>query len=217
MGGNAFFDTNMLLGYCILLDQHHKKCKDYVVKNPDGNFYISQSVEEEYLRKKSSISSKLETGILDHVQRIQSKVEDGYLGPIELDSLQRSHIDPDNPAGQFLFDYYAKIKSGGLNTSDLTGNLRKLARSIHVIGDLRREVLNKEMMGWLRNKEYTDIKEKLETIHEPDRSHCIDAHDLASRVGGHTTLVSSDVKDIISNSELIKRETEIEDIQDVSV
>lgn len=217
MAGSAFFDTNMLLGYCILLDQHHKKCKQFVVQNDDVDFYISESVETEYLRKKSTISSRFETGVLDHIKGIESTVDDGYLGPMELDSLQRSHIDPENPASQFLYDYYAKIKSRGVNKSDLTANLRKLARSIHVIGDLRREDLNWELMGWIRNREYPDIKAELKKIHEPDRSHCVDAHDLAIRGGGHTILVSSDVKDVISNSELIRRETAVDQIEDVSV
>lgn len=217
MADNAFFDTNMVLGYCILLDQHHKKCKNFLIDNPDLNFYVSESVEEEYRRKKNTVSSRLENGVLDHVRNIQKGASSGFLDSIALDSLQRSQIDSGNPANQFLYDYYSIIKSNGINKSDLTENLRKLARSIHSIAELRRQELNKGLLGWVRWDDYPDIKSKLDKIHEPDKTHCIDAHDIAIIDGGGTILVTSDVKDIVGNSSLILAETEIDEIVDVSV
>lgn len=135
MVDNAFFDTSALIGYCVLLNQHHRKCDNFISSNPNATIFASRSVEMEYARKKSSICNRLERDVLDHVRDIQRNAPSGYLDPMDINQIQTSILAPNNDAYQFLYDYYSKVKSSGLNKSQLTSILRSIARSIHVIAD----------------------------------------------------------------------------------
>jgi hypothetical protein len=215
---NSFIETGVLVGYCVLLDPHHTKCKKYV--DGDGReLYTSEGVQEEYETTRETVSSRLSSAVLDHVRDLKSDVSQGYLGPMDVDNVKKNVLHRGNDAYQFLYRYYDDVVNNGVQKQELESNLREIARDIDRLVASREDELEEMIEEWEQQDEHPSVEEALEMIHEPDRTWAVEAHDLAVHNGGTTEFATTNPTDFIYNGrkDTVLENTDLNDVVDLSV
>lgn len=218
MSGSAFLDTTVCLGFCFTVDIHHKKCQKYI-QNNNFSFYISDIIEEEYKKKKSALNTRYSTAITRHIGDLRRSNLSGELGPMDLSKVKNQILHRNNDAFDFLCRYYDDEVGPFIQMDRLLKELSDLSRDIDKLAQSRKAQLDSLAQQWTMREEHSDIKEKLKEIHEPDRTICLESHDLALHEGDpYTELATANSTDLIDNGrkDLIIDNTEINDVRDLS-
>lgn len=215
---NSFIETGVLIGYCVLLDPHHNKCSNYV----DGNshtLFTSKEVKTEYQNTKSKVAKRTSNGVLDHIRDLKGHSSQGYLGPMDINTIKRKILTQNNDAYEFLYDYYDNIVNNGVNKPDLEKNLRAISRDIARITTSRENQLNQVLRIYTANSQHPSVESTLSMIHHPDRKYAVQAHDLATAKSEPTEFATANPSDFIDNGrkQKILKNTDLDDIVDLSV
>lgn len=215
---NSFVETGVHIGYCILLDPHHAKCRDYFEDN-DYDFYTSEEVRDEYQDTKRKVKSRLSQAVLDHVRNLQNDSSQGYLGPMDVNNIKKRVLHHGNDAYQFLYKYYSDVVNNGIQKEELEENLRDIARDIDRIVIQREKQFDSMVTDWTQQSNHPSVESALSMIHDPDRSFAVQAHDLATNNGGFTEFATANPADFIANGRksTVLSNTNLDDIVDVSV
>lgn len=215
---NSFIETGVLVGYCILLDPHHAKCKSYI-DGDEREMYTSEGVKEEYKTTKETVSSRLSSAVLDHIRDLKSQASQGYLGPMDVDNVKKNVLHRRNDAYQFLYRYYDDVVNNGVQKQELEANLRNIARDIDRLIASREKELKKMVREWEMQDDHPSVEEALSMIHEPDRTWAVEAHDLATQNDGKTEFATTNPADFISDGrrETVLDNTALDDVVDLSV
>lgn len=221
MTESAFLDKGILLGYCFSVDVHHEKCSDYLLdENRDP--YITEYVRKSFNRKKVELIRRHRKDILHHVDELENSRYTGELGPMELKRIRQnmiSNVEYPN-AWRYLRDYYDDQSL--ISVGEITEEMRELARRIESNALSRFKTFDRKVNHWERNDEHVNVQTSLDEIRNDDEEDfwiCIDAHDVASRVSGHTELATTDLNHLVRNGrkELIVDNTDLEDVVPVAV
>lgn len=215
----TFLDTGILLGYCLLVDDHHRNCRAFIEENPDRELFVSDTVEDEYDHAKRNVSRRLANGVRKHVRAIKKADCEDELGPVELDRLQTHTLDRNNDAYQFLYDYYENEAGNFINKSELCDRLRTMAREIESFPLERKQELEPRLTVWQCENSYDGLEASLSMIPEQDRQICIEAHDLSRSRSTRTTFATVNPTDFVYDGveETILEVTEIDDIENLAV
>lgn len=213
----AFLDTGVVLAYCFKDDKHHMKCRSYVVDH-DHEKYISDHVEQEYIRKEPTLAERHADGIFDHISRLRKSDYEGQLDSMDLSQIRQNLIRGGNPSARTLHEFYSDGPQFIL-VDDLIDRLRDLARDIEQNALENRKELMAETETWTREVSYPDIDGKLSVIHEEDRRICLDAHDLAVSKREDAELATTNPKDLVRDGhrELILDATDLQDVISLAV
>lgn len=215
----AFLDTGVVIGYCLLLDDHHRNCREYLEEHPEAELFVSETVESEYDHAKQKVSRRLANGVRKHVRAVKRDGCDDELGPMELDRLQGRILDRDNDAYQFLYDFYDEGIGNFVQKSALCERLRGMAREIESFPLERKQELDSEVTVWECDSTYDGVETLLSMIPGNDRRICIEAHDLASFRESRTSFTTVNPRDFIEDEreEIILDATEIDEIENLAV
>ena len=215
---SSFIETSVLVGYCILLDPHHSKCKSYINED-DRELYTSEGVREEYENTRDSVSSRLSTAVFDHIRDLKSDAPQGYLGPMDVNNVKKNVLSRGNDAFQFLYRYYSNVVDQGIPKEELEQNLRGIGRDIDRLVASREEKLDQMIEIWERQEEHPEVQNALSMIHEPDRMWVIEAHDLASNNDGHTEFATTNPTDFVyeGRKNIVLENTALDDVMDLSI
>lgn len=215
---NSFLETGALIGYCLLLDQHHLKCQKYINGNTH-DYYTSKEVKDEYDNTKTGVKNRLSSAVLDHVGDLKNDSCQGYLGPMDVNNIKKNVLHHRNDAYQFLYRYYSGVVNNGVQKGDLEDQLRDLARDIDRIVIARENQLLPALTVWSQQGSHPSIESALSMIHNPDRSFAIQAHDLAHNKGGHTEFATANPTDFVYNGrkKTVLNNTDLDDIVDLSI
>lgn len=218
MSGSSFLDTGVVLGFCFRDDKHHTKCREYL-EGTDYDLYISDHVEEEYVRKEPDLAERYADGVLDHLARIRKSDYEGQLDSMDLSKIRQNLIRGDNPASRTLHDFYRNQVPNFILVDELIQRLRDLARDIEQNAIENKDELLEQAEIWVRENEYEELHDTLSSIHKEDRVICIDAHDLAAVQGAYTELATTNPNDLVAEGhrELIVEATELDDVVSLAV
>ena len=219
MSQNAFLDTGVVIAFCFLLDRHHRNCEDYLRERQDDgdNLYLSSEVEDEYSRKKSEIAEKLSGQVLEHRDFVGDSADDGQLGPLDINELQRNLSRWGKEASGFLVQYYEE-KGNFVSKEEILRELRDLSREIEKTAIERKQTVDSATEEWEKREEHPELHSLLSVIHGSDRHICIVAHDLACHADGETELATTNPNDFVDDGreELILEHTELDRIVDLA-
>lgn len=215
----AFLDTGVVIGYCFLLDDHHRNCREYLEENAEADLFVSETVETEYERAKQKVSRRLANGVRKHVRAIQRTDYEDELGPMELDRLQNRVLDRDNDAYQFLYDFYDDGIGNFIRKSELCERLRGMSREIESFPLDRKRTLDSNVSVWECDDTYDGVEASLGMIPGNDRKICIEAHDLGCCTNSHTVFATVNPRDFVDDGveETILEVTEIDEIENLAV
>lgn len=215
---NSFIETGVLIGYCILLDPHHAKCKNYIDRN-GRNLYDSEDVHDEYENTKQEVTSRLSSAVLDHVRDLKKDSSQGYLGPMDMDRVKKNVLYRGNDAYQFLYRYYDDVVNKGVQKEELKENLREIARDIERLVASREKDLDSKVWEWQQQSEHPSVRSALAMIHEPDRTFVVQAHDLAAHNEGETEFATTNPSDFIyeGRKSTVLDNTDLDDVVDLSI
>lgn len=216
-GNSSFIDTGVLIGFSVLLDPHHSKCKRYL-DDGDGDFYTSSDVREEYNHTKSKVINRLSSAVLDHLRDVKNHPSEDYLGPMQVDTIKKQVLRRSNDSYRFLYMYYDDVVNNGIQKQELEANLREIARDIDRMVASRENTLEPLLREWEQQDEHPEVKSSLEKIHNPDRIFAVQAHDLASNVNGSTEFATTNPSDFVYNGrrDLLLDVTNLDAIVDLS-
>lgn len=214
---NAFVETGVLIGYCLLLDKHHHNCSSYI----DGNsrdYYTSKEVKAEYNNTKTTVKSRLSSAVLDHVRDLKGDSHQGYLDQMDVREIRNNVLDKNNEAYRFLYNYYSNEVNMGVDKSKLEKKLRNIARDIDRSLMKRESQLMPKMAEWKQKGTHPSVETALSMIHNPDRKFAVQAHDLADNNGGNTEFVTANPQDFVYNGRKKKvlNNTALDDVVDLS-
>lgn len=215
----AFLDTGVVIGYCFLLDDHHRNCREYLEENTEADLFVSETVEREYDHAKQKVSRRLANGVREHVQAIKRTDYEDELGPMELDRLQNRVLDRNNDAHQFLYDFYDEGLGNFVQKSELCERLRGMAREIESFPLDRKRTLDSRASVWKCDATYDGVETSLSMIPQDDRRICIEAHDLGRRGDSYTVFATVNPRDFVDDGaeESILEITEIDEIENLAV
>lgn len=215
----TFLDTGVVIGYCFLLDDHHRNCRAFVQRDLDRELFVSDTVENEYDHAKRNVSRRLANGVRKHVRAIKRDECEDELGPVELNRLQNEVLDSTNEAYQFLYRFYDDGVGNFVNQSELCTRLRTMAREIESFPLERKQELDSKVTVWQCENSYDGIEASLSMIPEQDRQICIEAHDLASARSPRTVFATVNPRDFVDDgiAETILAVTEIDDVENLAV
>jgi len=215
----AFLDTGVVIGYCFLLDDHHRNCREYLAENEEFDLFVSETVQAEYDHAKQAVSSRLANAVRAHVRAIKRTDYEDELGPMELDRLQNRVLSRNNDAHQFLYEFYDEEVGNFVRKSELCERLRKMSRDIESFPLDRKRNLDAEVRVWSCEATYDGIEASLDAIPGTDRRICIEAHDLGCSTESHTVFVTVNPRDFVDDGreETILDATEIDEIENLAV
>ncbi len=215
----SFLDTGVVIGYCILLDDHHRNCREYLEENTEAKLFISDTVESEYQNAKQKVSRRLANAVREHVRDIKRADCDDNLGPMELDRLQNRVLSRTNDAHQFLYDFYGEGVGNFIQKDELCDRLRTLAREIESFPLEQKQKLDSRLTLWECENSHDGIEASLSMVPIDDRRICIEAHDLACCNDIHTEFATVNPRDFINGGteEMILEVTEIDEIENLAV
>lgn len=215
----AFLDTGVVIGYCFLLDDHHRNCRDYLEENTDADLFVSDTVEDEYDNTKRKVSRRLANGVREHVRTVKRDNCEDELGPVKLDRLQSQVLDRNNDAYQFLYDFYEEGIGNFIQKSELCQRLRAMAREIESFPLERKQELDTKVTIWECDSHHDGIEASLSMIPGKDRQICIEAHDLGSSRESHTVFATVNPRDFVDDGveETILEVTAIDEIENLAI
>lgn len=218
MQSNSFIETGVAIGYCVLLDPHHAKCKSYL--DGDGEVvYTSEEVWDEYEDTKEKVTSRLSSAVFDHVRDVENNVTEDYLGPVDVNHVKKNVLNRNNEAFQFLYRYYDNVVNNGVPSEELEKNLREIARDIDRLVISREDDLGSMVEDWNQTDDHKLVENNLSAIHNPDRMFAVQAHDLACNKNSYTEFATTNPSDFMANGRkaLVLSNTELDDVVDLSV
>lgn len=214
MLNSGFLDTGVVFGYCVPLDQHHFRCKNYI-ENHNGDLYTCPEVEKEYGRMKKSRIQDLSTEVLDHVQSLMQANLDESLGPMDIDHIKKQVLSRHNDAHPFLYWYYNNELSNFVQRDELISDLRGFARDIESVTIQRKQNLDSMIEEWSQTESHPEIRSSLSMIHQEDLDICINAHDLSNNIDNHLEFATTNPQDFVDDGreDVILNATKINSIQ----
>lgn len=217
MPRTGFLDTGVVIGYCLTVDHHHHKCKQYIENHID-NIFVSDTVTSEYSSTKPYVSNRYSTAVRSHIQDIEKSRFSGQLGPRELNELEHTVLDDQNPMSDTISELYDELPQT-LHIDRLKKTLRKVGREIDAVANKRKNYIDCISNCWDKREEHPNVREDLKSdLHEPDLTICIEAHDLAKHRSSVTELATANPTDFVydGTEEKILTSTDLSDIQDLS-
>jgi len=208
-----------VIGYCFLLDDHHRNCREYLEENEEADLFVSETVEEEYEHAKRKVSRRLANGVRKHVQAVKRTDYEDELGPVELDRLQNHVLNRDNEAYQFLYDFYEDGLGNFVLKSELCGRLRGMSHEIESFPLDRKRELESKVSVWECKTTYDGVEASLGMIPVDDREICIEAHDLGRRRDSYTVFATVNPRDFVEDGveETVLEVTEIDEIENLAI
>lgn len=219
MSWATFLDTGVVIGYCFLLDDHHRNCRNYLEENGEADFYVSDTVENEYENAKRKVSRRLANGVRKHVRKVKRDECESELGPMDIDRLKSRVLDRNNDAYQFIYDFYEEGIGNFIQKPELCNRLRTMSREIESFPLERKQELDSRVAVWQCDQHYDAIEAALSMIPGDDRRICIDAHDLACSRDGHTVFATVNPRDFVDDGveDTILEVTDIDEIENLAV
>lgn len=221
MSTSSFLDKGILLGYCFSIDTHHQECRGYLFRD-DVRPYYTEDVREAFEENKDRMVRDHRTELLHHARVLEQSRFDGELAESELNEIRSEIVTrSDYPnAWRYLGDYYEGLSSASVKR--ILDEIREIAREIESTAYARFSEMVGMVTLWSRAEAYPTVQTALAEIRrskEEDLWICIDAHDLAERVDGHTELATTDFNDLIDGGrrELILEHTSLDDVVGVGV
>lgn len=215
----TFLDTGVVIGYCFLLDDHHRNCREYIEDSEESDLFVSETVETEYDHTKRKVSRRLANGVREHVRAVKRTDYEDELGPVELDRLQNRVLSRNNDASQFLYEFYDEELGNFVRKSELCERLRAMSRDIESFPLDRKRNLDAEVTVWECEDTYDGVEASLDVIPGTDRRICIEAHDLGCSTESHTVFATVNPRDFVDDGreEAILDATEIDEIENLAV
>lgn len=213
MTRSAFLDTGVLLGFCFTVDSHHSNCKEYL--NGRGtDFFISPTVEQEFDNTKYKLNTRYSEAVLDHVSKLEDSNFEGELDPMDLNDIKNGLLSRGNEAYSILYKFYDDTLPQFVQFGEVKTRLRNLSRDIEQMAIQRKEDLDRMVRLWRVSEDYPAVREALEEIHEPDRTICVEGHDLALNMDVETDLATTNPRDYVRNGResLILGNTELSEV-----
>ena len=198
MGRASFLDTGVVIGYCFTVDSHHQPCRKYL-RNSGIDFFTSPTVEDEYENAKDRVNRRYANAILEHVAELEKSNIEGELGPIKIDRVKKKILSRNNEAYTSLYHYYENVLPQFANAKEVKTQLREMARDIEHMAITRKQEIDILVRLWRCDEDYPNIRKAFSAIHEPDRTICIEAHDLASNLDDDTELATVNPNDFVRN------------------
>lgn len=221
MGGSSFLDKGILLGYCFSIDAHHRECRNYLLMEELTSYY-TQGVRDAFDENKERMIRDHRKEIFHHARFLEKSGFVGKLDGTELEKIRTDIISRSEypNSWRYLADYYKKLEPTSVR--QILKELREIAREIESNAHERLTEIEGVASLWKRSEDYPSVQTALGDIRqskEEDLWICIDAHDLAERVDGHTELATTDFKDLIDRGrrELIIDNTSLDDVVGVGV
>lgn len=221
MSTSSFLDKGILLGFCFSIDTHHRKCRGYLFRD-DVSPYYTEDVREAFEENKDRMVRDHRTELLHHARVLEQSSYGGALTETELDEIRSEVVTrSDYPnAWRYLGDYYESLSSPSVTR--ILDEIREIAREIESTAHARFSEMEGMVTLWSRAEAYPTVQTALDEIRsskEEDLWICIDAHDLAEHIDGHTELATTDFKDLIDGGrrELILEHTSLDDVVGVGV
>lgn len=213
----GFLDTGILMGYCFTVDKYHRPCSSYLATDELLPF-TSESVQSEYSRRKSSLTTRYTDEIRSHIAEIKRSSLEGELGPVEINEIKTSILDRGNEAYNSLIHLYENELPQFIQFEDLISVLESIGRDIDGLALKREKKLNEIVDVWDPKEKHEDVRENLADLHEPDLTICIDGHDLAVHLSHPTEFVTINPRDFVADGRkrLILDNTDYSDIRDLT-
>ncbi len=213
MPRSAFLDTGVLLGFCFTVDSHHVNCRDYLDNN-GIDYFISPTVEEEFENTKYKLNTRYSEAVLDHVSKLEDADVEGELDPVDLDNIKNGLLSRGNEAYSILYEFYDEVLPQFVQAQEVKYRLRELSRDIEQMALERKQELDQIVRLWRVSEDYPDVRDAISAIHEPDRTICIEGHDLASNMDVETDLATVNPRDYVRDGreELILSNTELSSV-----
>lgn len=191
----GFLDTGILIGFCLTVDHHHEPCREYLATRPD-QVYSGKRVEREYETTAETVVDRYTGGVRDHKIAVQSSNFEGELGPSDLRELRRRHLASDNPTRATIVELYEQLPQV-VYVDTVVEHLRKLERDIEQVAIDRKSELDEAVVDyWRSNDDHPEVRSEL-SLHEPDLTICVEAHDLAQRVDSSVELATANPTDFV--------------------
>lgn len=211
MARTAFLDTGVVLGYCFTVDHHHSVCRKYLESN-GYDFFISPTVEDEYENTKPKLNTRYSESVLRHVSTLEKSEFEGELGPMDMKKVREDLLSQSEPAYPILCQFYEEVIGNFANVDKIEQKLRTLSREIEKKAEERKNEIDRIVRLWNMDGDYPNIRKAWNEIHEPDRTICIEAHDLAVHMDTETELATVNPNDYTrgGRAELIENNSAIE-------
>lgn len=164
MADNAFLDKGIILGYCFLVDPHHRRCHEYIHSGPE-NFIVTDEVRGIYPSKKEALIERHQTAILDHVRRLKIEYS-GNLSQNDVDEIREGIDKYENPAWRYLDEFYEGKE--GKSVYEVSERLRDIQQEIEQLSEQRKEVLYPLLQGWIRWETHEAVQTTLAGLREDD-------------------------------------------------
>ena len=123
-----------------------------------------------------------------------------------------------NSAHDALIRFYEDTLPQFIQYQELIEKLEKLERDIDQLAIKRKQEFDSMVDMWEQKDNHDDVRTELSTMHEPDLTICVEAHDLAVHLADPTEIAPINPNDFVKSGrrDLILENTACSEIRDLT-